>query len=70
MFALILRVVGLGGGTTQARGPGSAAAKVEEWDVTQRRGQTRTVDFTTTEDTWMSVDGSPDRKWIVFDLFA
>src|SRR5579859_5210908 len=40
------------------------------WDVTQPRGKTRVVDFTATEGTWMSVDLSPDGKWIVFDLLA
>lgn len=40
------------------------------WDVTQARGQTREIDFTTSEGTWMSVDISPDGKWIVFDLLA
>ncbi len=40
------------------------------WDVTQPRGKTREIDFTTTEGTWMSVDISPDGRWIVFDLLA
>ncbi|MHB1329597.1 MAG: hypothetical protein ACYC2K_15475, partial [Gemmatimonadales bacterium] len=38
------------------------------WDVTKPRGQTRTVDFTVSEGTWTSVDVSPDRQWLVFDL--
>lgn len=38
------------------------------WDVTQPHGQTREIDFTTSEGTWMSVDISPDGHWIVFDL--
>ncbi len=45
----------------------SATAK---WDVTQPRGHTREIDFTTSEGSWMSVDLSPDGKWIVFDLLA
>ncbi len=40
------------------------------WDVTQARGQTRDIDFTTSEGTWMSADLSPDRTWIVFDLLG
>ncbi len=46
------------------------AEKPAEWDVTQPRGQTRTIDFTTSEGTWMSVDISPDGRWLVFDLLA
>lgn len=41
-----------------------------DWDVTQARGQTREIDFTTTEGTWMSVDLSPDGRWLVFDLLG
>ncbi|HEX4932799.1 MAG TPA: hypothetical protein VFV33_06425, partial [Gemmatimonadaceae bacterium] len=40
------------------------------WDVTQPRGATREIDFTTTEGTWMSVDASPDGQWLVFDLLG
>lgn len=40
------------------------------WDVTRPRGQTRTIDFTTSEGTWMSVDLSPDSRWVVFDLLG
>lgn len=40
------------------------------WDTTQARGQTRDIDFDTSEGTWMSVDLSPDGRWIVFDLLA
>jgi Tol biopolymer transport system component len=36
----------------------------------QARGQTRDVDFTTSEGTWTSVDLSPDRTWIAFDLLG
>src|SRR5215831_1158973 len=41
-----------------------------KWDTTLARGKTRDIDFDTTEGTWMSVDISPDGKWIVFDLLA
>ncbi|HXV87212.1 MAG TPA: hypothetical protein VD793_10955, partial [Gemmatimonadales bacterium] len=40
------------------------------WDVTQARGQTREITFTTDEGTWMSVDVSPDGQWLVFDLLG
>lgn len=42
----------------------------EEWDVTVPRGQTRDISFDTTEVTGASVDMSPDREWLVFDLLA
>src|SRR3981081_2993887 len=44
--------------------------KPKEWDTTQARGQTRDIDFDTSEGTWMNVDLSPDGKWIVFDLLG
>ena len=31
-----------------------------DWDVTLARGETREIDFTTEEGTWMSMDISPD----------
>ena len=40
------------------------------WDVTQARGRVHEVDFTTDEGTWMSVDVSPDGRWVVFDLLG
>lgn len=40
------------------------------WDVTQARGTTRSIDFTTSEGTWMAPDLSPDGSWIVFDLLG
>ena len=47
-----------------------AQDNVEEWDVTLARGKTRDISFETDEGTWMSVDISPNGKWIVFDLLA
>ncbi|MXX70806.1 MAG: amidohydrolase family protein [Gemmatimonadetes bacterium] len=41
-----------------------------DWDVTLARGDTREIDFETDEGTWMSVDMSPDGRWIIFDLLA
>ena len=45
-------------------------ADPEEWDVTAPRGETREIDFTTSEGTWMSVDLSADGEWVVFDLLG
>lgn len=50
----------------EAGAPDSSAA----WDVTLARGQTREIDFTTAEGTWMSLDISPDGNWILFDLLG
>ncbi|MBL8266533.1 hypothetical protein, partial [Steroidobacter sp.] len=38
--------------------------------MTQPRGKTRTVEFSTTEGTGMSVDISPDGQWLLFDLLS
>lgn len=37
---------------------------------TEPRGATRTIDFTTTEGTFISLDVSPDGRWIAFDLLG
>ncbi len=41
-----------------------------EWDVTLARGETREIAFTTDEGTWLSVDISPDGRWVLFDLLG
>ena len=46
------------------------AADAEAWDTTRTRGTTRTIEFTTEEGTFESVDISPDGRWIVFDLLG
>ncbi len=43
---------------------------VKKWDVTEARGETREISFSTDEGTWMSLDISPDNKWIYFDLMG
>ncbi len=48
----------------------AAAQSVRDWDPTVPRGKTRTIDITTTEATWMSVDISPDGRWLAFDLLG
>ncbi len=57
---------GIGAQTPGAPAPPAA----EQWDVTRARGKTRDIDFTTSAGTWMSVDESPDGRWIVFDLLG
>lgn len=42
----------------------------KKWDVTEPRGETRVISFTTDEGTWMSLDISPDNKWLYFDLMG
>ncbi|MBB4857953.1 Tol biopolymer transport system component [Novosphingobium chloroacetimidivorans] len=39
-------------------------------EVTAPKGKTRNIDFVATEGTRMSVDISPDGRWIVFDLLG
>lgn len=48
----------------------SAQENGASWDVTRPRGEVRTIDFQTDEGTWMSVDPSPDGRWLVFDLLG
>ncbi len=42
----------------------------EKWEVTEPRGETREISFSTDEGTWMSLDISPDEEWIYFDLMG
>lgn len=44
--------------------------KLAAWDATKARGTPRSIDFTVTEGTWMSLDISPDGRWIIFDLLG
>ena len=46
------------------------AQRDSEWDATLARGEPREIDFTTEQGTWMSLDISPDGRWIVFDLLG
>ncbi|MEA1882154.1 MAG: amidohydrolase, partial [Candidatus Marinimicrobia bacterium] len=42
----------------------------KKWDVTAKHGPTKTIEFTTSEGTWMSLDVSPDGREIIFDLLG
>jgi Tol biopolymer transport system component/imidazolonepropionase-like amidohydrolase len=59
-----------GSGSRNPEGAVTDAEAAEPWDVTRARGETREIDFSTSEGTWMSADLSPDGRWIVFDLLA
>jgi Tol biopolymer transport system component len=48
----------------------AAAVAASAWDVTQARGNSYEIDFETDEGTFMSVDVSPDGRYLVFDLLA
>jgi Tol biopolymer transport system component/imidazolonepropionase-like amidohydrolase len=47
-----------------------ADEKKDKWDVEAPLGPSKTVEFTTTEGTWMNLDVSPDGKEIAFDLLG
>jgi Tol biopolymer transport system component len=57
-------------GSSAAAAPLWSQEPPDSWDPTRPRGETRLIDFTTEEGTWMSVDISPDGQWIVFDLLG
>lgn len=42
----------------------------ERWDVNTPVGPSRTIEFETSEGTWMNVDVSPDGRTLVFDLMG
>lgn len=48
----------------------SAPDAEHQWNVMAPRGETRIIEFETDEGTWMSLDISPNGKWIVFDLLG
>jgi Tol biopolymer transport system component len=50
--------------------PALVAAQERGWSVADVHGPADTIRFETDEGTWMSVDVSPDGRWIVFDLLG
>src|SRR4029453_728100 len=56
--------------TAQQQPPAPPKSAEPAWDVTRARGLTRSIDFVTSEGTWMTVDVSPDGKTLVFDLLG
>lgn len=64
LFAALLTL------TVSAFAANVSAVDPAGWDPTLARGKTKQIDFTTDEGTWMSVDVSPDGRWLVFDLLA
>ncbi|MCC6773502.1 MAG: PD40 domain-containing protein [Gemmatimonadaceae bacterium] len=72
-FLIATAVAFLMPGSFSAQRPaaaGDSSSTRATWDVTKARGTTRDIDFTTSEGTWMSVDLSPDGRWVVFDLLG
>ena len=67
-FLLFAAAVVAGPPDGHAQTPIPDDALVDDWDVTDARGQTRTIDFEVDEGTWMSLDVSPDGQWLVFDM--
>ena len=67
--AVLLATVSARDVAAQRSGEATAGER-SQWDVTQPRGVTREIDFTTSEGTRMSVDLSPDGTWVAFDLLG
>ncbi len=48
--------------------PATAAAIPTKWNVLEKHGTSKDVDYDVTEGTWINLDVSPDGKTIVFDI--
>lgn len=49
--------------------PGAVVA-ADKWSVAEPQGEFKSVQIETTEGTWMSVDVSPDGRYVVFDMLG
>ncbi|MGV3640785.1 MAG: amidohydrolase family protein [Adhaeribacter sp.] len=63
-----LALAGLAPASAQETKP--AGEKPKKWSVTETHGPSRSVEFSTSEGTWMNLDLSPDGREIVFDLLG
>src|SRR5262249_2583224 len=70
MMRLIVKALAIGALLSMGAGALAEEKAAAEWDTTKARGQTREIDFDTSEGTWMSLTLSPDGKWIAFDLLG
>lgn len=50
--------------------PIGATTRPAAWDVEAEHGPTKLIEFETDEGTWMSLDVSPDGRWIAFDMLG
>lgn len=69
-FICALAMTAFTAGNAAAQRGGGPGGGRGSWDVTQPRGTTREIDFTTSEGTRTAVDISPDGTWMVFDLLG
>ncbi|MGH7445079.1 MAG: TolB family protein, partial [Longimicrobiales bacterium] len=70
LATFVLHVLTAGALSAQEPADTADAPAREQWDVTQARGETRTIAFTTDEGTSLSIDVSPDGRSVVFDLLG
>ena len=49
---------------------GAAQGRAQAWNVDSARAPEKMLEFTATQGTWISVDVSPDGRWIAFDLLG
>ena len=65
IFAVLALTIPGGAGFSQ-----QAAGAGDKWDVNRSLGFDRTLELQTSEGTWISVDVSPDGRWVAFDLLG